>query len=275
MKNLSIVYKITCSAILVAISLVLSRFLAIPLYTVGIPFIKISLATSLIMFSSFYLGPIYGAIIGFSEDLLGSLLVAQGGFYNPLYSISVVLGGLMPYFIYKLTNLIKIEKKFPLILTIVLALISSFITFYCFYPSLGYIKSGSNTYIFDDWLKIILTCLSWGLSSLLIVGCFIIKKYFKNLKFNMFYNIFSISTSIFLTYLIFKVPVSSAVFTLLNGSDATIEYFFIVLVSRLLTAFFTAFIDIIINVILLNVSLLFNYKGALLKENGLWKKKRI
>lgn len=268
MKKMSLLYKITFSAILVAVSTILSRFFAIPLYSIGIPFIKISLATSVIIFASFYLGPVFGCIVGFLEDLLGSLLVQQGGAYNPIYSISVVLGGLMPYFLYKLFNLIKIEKKFPLTLTISLTLVSTFITVFCFHPSLGYVKSGGTKFEFELWLKILLTSISWVLSILFVIGLFLIKKYAKNLKINKYYNINVIATSIFLTYILFKVPASSLVFFLM-AHEAGFIYFLIIFGSRLLTSFLTAFIDLIINIVALNVSLRFNFKGSLIPKTYL------
>ena len=267
MKKMSIIYKITFSAILIAIAVILSRFLSIPLTYIGIPYLKISLATGVIMFASFYLGPVYGAIVAFGEDLLGSLILQQGGSYNPLYSIAIVLGGITPFFIYKLVNLIKLENRFPLTLTIILTLVSSFITFYCFYPSLGYIKSGSTIYNFDLWLKILLTCLSWGLSILFLIFVILIKKKWSNLKLNKYYNIYVIATAIFLTYALFKVPVSSLVFYFMTKEAGGFSYFLIIFGSRMLTSFLTAFIDLIINAVALNVSLRFNYKGSLLKND--------
>ncbi len=268
MKKMSLLYKITFSAILVAVSTILSRFFSIPLYSIGIPFVKISLATSVIMFASFYLGPVFGFIVGFLEDLLGSLIVQQGGAYNPIYSISVVLGGLMPYFLYKLFNLIKLEKKFPLTLTISLTLVSTFITIFCFHPSLGYVKSGGTIITFDTWLKVLLTTLSWGLSIAFVIGLFFIKKYAKNLKINKYYNINVIATSIFLTYILFKVPASSLVFYLM-AHEAGFVYFLIIFGSRLLSAFLTAFVDLVINVAALNVSLRFSFKGSLIPKTYL------
>jgi uncharacterized membrane protein len=53
MKKMSILFKITFSSILLAIAVILSRFLSIPLYSVGLPFIKISLTSSVVMFGSF------------------------------------------------------------------------------------------------------------------------------------------------------------------------------------------------------------------------------
>jgi len=265
MKKMSQIYKIIFSAILIAISIILSRAFSINLYVIGIPFVKISFATGVIMFGSFYLGPIYGLIIAICEDIIGSLILQQGGSYNPVYTISVALGGLMPFLIYKVVDLIKIEKKFPLTLTISLTLISTFITLFCFLPNLGYIKSGSTIYTFSLWLKILLTSISWGLSILYIVLLLIIKNKRKKLKINNFYNINALSSSIFLTYALFKVPVSSLVFYLM-GYEAGFIYFVVIFASRLLTSFLTAFIDLIFNVIALNISLNFSFKGSLLSK---------
>ena len=51
--------------------------------------------------------------------------------------------------------------------------------------------------------------------------------------------------------------------------EAGFIYFLIIFGSRLLTSFLTAFIDLIINIVALNVSLRFNFKGSLIPKTYL------
>ena len=106
MRKMNALYKISFSALFIALGVILSRFLSIN-YLFGLPFLKISFAPSIVMFASFYLGPIYGFIVGTAVDVLGALLYPIGPF-NPLFTIAASLTGLMPYLIYKFINITKV-----------------------------------------------------------------------------------------------------------------------------------------------------------------------
>jgi ECF transporter S component (folate family) len=266
MKKMSILFKITFSSILLAIAVILSRFLSIPLYSIGLPFIKISLTSSVVMFGSFYLGPLYGLIIGAGQDFLGALIFPQGGAYNPLFTISAALCGLLPYYFYKLIDLTKIERKYPFVLGLILAMISAYLTYFMFSrDSIVYL---GHEYQFYLWVKILLTCFSWTLSALYIVLVIVLKGKFKKLDVMKYYNIGTIGTAIFLTYLV-RVPISTTVFCIYLNNDFSL--FSIIFGCRLLTSFILGFIDIIVIVIGLNVSLKFKYKGALIPKSELSK----
>lgn len=256
---MNILFKISFSAVLMAVALILSRFLSLPLYIFGLNFLKISLATGIVMFASFYLGPVFGMIVGAGEDILGSLIFPQGGAYNPLFTISVVLGGLIPYFAYKLINSSKIDRKYPFILSFVLAAVCIFVTY--FMLTNDSIKYFGKTYNFELWQKIVISFLSWFLSIVFVLILLIIRRRFKNKKINNYYNVYSIGTSVLLTYMLFKVPVSSLIFSILYSYD-----FLIIFGARLLIAFATSFIDILFIMAALNISLRFNVKGALIKN---------
>ena len=70
--KISQVQKITLSALLLALTIILTRitpFQSIPV----IPWVRVSLGPALIIFASIYLGPLYGAIVGAGSDILGIL----------------------------------------------------------------------------------------------------------------------------------------------------------------------------------------------------------
>ena len=115
---MSLLYKISYSALFIALGVILSRFLSLPALF-GLPFLKVSFANSVVMFSSFYLGPVFGFIVGSLVDTLGALLFPTGA-YNPLFTIPASLTGLMPYLCYVFIRKIKVEDKFPFISVIII-----------------------------------------------------------------------------------------------------------------------------------------------------------
>ena len=109
--KLDATYKICLSGLLLALVIIFTRFLSIQNIPF-IPFVRISLGPSLIIFSSIFLGPIYGAIIGGASDILGILLVPNSlGFsINPWFTLVYTILGIVPYFVYKLFKKIKNDK---------------------------------------------------------------------------------------------------------------------------------------------------------------------
>ena len=266
MKKMSQIYKICFSAILIALFSILSRALSIP-YFFGVPFLKLSIASAVVAFASFYLGPFYGFIVGTFGDIIGALAFPQGEF-NILFTISSSLGGLLPFFIYKLFNKIKFEKKFPVILTIGLIVVCSVITYYlCNNDSISSYYSSSEYYL-ASWARYLIIAVAWLLSiCFIIVIIFLLNK--KDLQgFFQKYNISCIISSIFITYFLFKIPVSSLVFTFVYNIDFVVVYF-----ARNLLGFFDVCVDSILCILALGVSLKFGMQSALL-DNNLYKFKR-
>ena len=272
MRKQSLIYKICFSSLFIALTIILSRFFALP-GLFGFSFLKISLANSVVMFSSFYLGPIRGLIVGGASDVFGALLYPQGGAFNPLYTIPALFTGLCPFLFYKLLEIIKIDKKFPITLTFLLSLFSIFILIFFIFND--YVISGSKVYNFDLWMKIVFIVLGFGSSALYIVAVFIIKYKFKDKKVNQNYNICNLVTSMFLTYFIVKIPLGSLIQSfLLNYS------FLFIFFIRLLAGFFSCIVHSIIVIIALNVSGLFNIRSAINEDNYFrdlfkWKKKNV
>lgn len=263
MRKMNTLYKISYSALFIALGIILSRFLSIS-HLFGLPFLKISFAPSVVMFSSFYLGPIYGLVVGTAVDVLGAVLYPIGGAFNPLYTIAASLTGLIPYLAYKFINFTKLENKFPIFLTIILVALNIFVISFMATHDVIYSESGKKAYELYPWIK-------WGLSStfvilsiVFVVGTIYIKNRFKNRKFNKYYNSYIIASSVYVTYFLFKIPVGSAVQTFLLGYD-----FMIILTVRMLTGFLTSFVHIVIILMALDVSLRFNAEGALLNKNNL------
>lgn len=259
MKKMTIIHKISYSALFIAIGIILSRFVSLP-SLFGLPFLKVSLNPSIVMFSSFYLGPVWGLLVGTFCDVFGALLIPQGGAFNPLFTIPASLTGLMPYLLYRVFNN-KFEKKYPISLIIILLVISTFITIYFSLNSSIHSESGKKEYVIEDWLRYLMIFGSFGLSIIYIVGVILIKNKFKNAKINKYYNIYTIATSVFLTYFVFKIPVSS----LIKSFVLSWHFWFVYLVQNIV-GFLACFVHIILICIILNVTTFSNVKGALVRE---------
>lgn len=261
MRKMSILYKISYSALFIALGVILSRFVSIP-GLFGLPFLKVSPANSIVMFSSFYLGPFFGFLVGTFVDTLGALLFPTGP-YNPLFTIAASLTGLMPYICYAALKKIKIEEKVPIISIILIVALNLFLMFFFIFNDVIYSESGKTTYELYPWLKWTISSVCLVLSIIFFVALSFLNKKYKNKKFSRNYSINLIASSVFLTYFIFKIPVGSAVQAFVLDWD-----FWIILTARLLTGFVTSFVHIFLISIALDVSLNFNIEGALLTKSG-------
>lgn len=89
-NNLKNIKILVFAAMMVAMNIVLSRVLAIP---VG-PTLRITFSQVPIYLCGFWFGPLVGGISGFLGDLIGSLI--QGYAPNPFISMSAILTGVLP-----------------------------------------------------------------------------------------------------------------------------------------------------------------------------------
>lgn len=83
-------------ALLCAISVVLSRVLAINTYTMRISFGAVPIVLAGLLF-----GPAAGAMVGFTADIIGCLFLSSFG-YTPLLALSPILMGVLPALLVRL-----------------------------------------------------------------------------------------------------------------------------------------------------------------------------
>lgn len=260
MKKMTILYKISFSALFIALGVILSRFFALP-YLFGLPFLKISLAVSVILFSSFYLGPLFGTIVGFSVDFFGAILFPQGGSYDPLYSIPALLEGLAPCLIYLAITKLKLDKKKPILLGILILLFNIIVLVFVLTHDTFSYTATSKKYEFTPFLKAFIPSLFVVLGILFLIAIIVLKNKFANKKLNQYYNIYAIASSVFLTYFLIKIPISSLIF--MYRLEYTYEIIFGV---RSLTGFLTCLVHTFMCLLALDVSLKAGTKGYLVKE---------
>ncbi len=84
---------------LVAISIVMTRFVFIMLPLAGIQALRISFGYVPLMLSGILFGPLVGGLTGFAADLIGFLVNPMGP-YHPGFTISSTLWGVLPGLIF-------------------------------------------------------------------------------------------------------------------------------------------------------------------------------
>ena len=98
------------SAMLITLSVILTRFLSINPMIGGTVVIRLGLGLLPILFAGVFLGPVYGAIVGGLADLIGALLFPIGPYF-PGFTLSSALMGLIPGVCY-----IKRNTHWPMLL---------------------------------------------------------------------------------------------------------------------------------------------------------------
>jgi len=126
--------KLTLSAILIALSVVLTRFGSF--YLPGANFIRIGFGSIPIIIASLVVGPIWGGLVGAGADLIGSLAFPVGPYFFG-YTIDAALQGILPFFVmFFFKGKTKYQHLLSIILiTIFIAIISAFTFRYSSYRS--------------------------------------------------------------------------------------------------------------------------------------------
>lgn len=105
MKNRFSAQTLAIAGVLVAMNIVLSRFVAIPIGTS----LRITVSSVPIILAGIWLGPVAGGCCGFLGDFLGCLI--SGYAPNPLLSVSAILMGVLPALLLKLFRVNSARSK--------------------------------------------------------------------------------------------------------------------------------------------------------------------
>ncbi|MCR5505989.1 MAG: ECF transporter S component [Bacilli bacterium] len=190
--SLKPIQKICLAGLFIALTTILQKVVAIN-YIPVIPFVRISLGgPALIMFSSIFLGPIYGMIVGFASDVLGYFVFDPKtyGMFWQITAIYTVLG-LVSYFVFYLFKLFKNRKLcfvIEVIIMLALATIASL-----FFILNDQVTLYSSTYTIATWQKIAIPIIIFVLFGLLILALLLINRKTKEQE----YSIWQISFSCF------------------------------------------------------------------------------
>jgi len=94
MKKLNI-HTLVIMALLAALGAVFSAFLSVELNFTGVKTVEVSLAPLPVMLAGIFFGPLAGGIVGFVADTAGFFMGVQMGAYNPLFSVTMALFGVI------------------------------------------------------------------------------------------------------------------------------------------------------------------------------------
>lgn len=82
-------------ALLAALGALLSAFLSIELVPTGLKVVEISLTPIPVMLAGMMFGPLAGGLVGFAADTAGFFLGMPTGAYNPAFSVTMALFGVI------------------------------------------------------------------------------------------------------------------------------------------------------------------------------------
>ena len=177
-NKLSITQRICLTGLFIAITTILQKVLAIN-YIPIVPFLRISLGgPAMIIFSSIFLGPIYGMAVGALSDVLGYFLFdpKSMGFFPQITAIYFLLG-LSAFFVFWLFKNIKNAKLMFLIESLSFVIILAVITLFIFLkPNL---QLYGSSYTLALWQKILIPSLLFVLLAGLFVSSLLFEKHFK------------------------------------------------------------------------------------------------
>ena len=103
MKNFNL-RTLIMMALLAALGAVFSAFLSIELAPTGFKVVEISLTPVPVMLAGMLFGPLAGGMVGFVADTAGFFMGAQIGAYNPAFSLTMALFGVIAGLFYMKTQ---------------------------------------------------------------------------------------------------------------------------------------------------------------------------
>lgn len=113
-NSLVFLKKLTISALMIGLSVVLARFVSFYVPLGGMPSMRFGLGNLPVIIASLVCGPFWGMIVGASSDLIGSFAFPSGAYFFG-YTIDSALTGLLPWIIMKFMKDKKKTEFFSLI----------------------------------------------------------------------------------------------------------------------------------------------------------------
>jgi len=117
MKQTNLRTLIFC-ALLAALGAVFSAYFSIEIPGFGAKMVEISLAPVMVMLAGIFFGPLYGGMVGFVADTAGFFMGVQHGAYNPVFSLTMALFGVIAGLFYLKNKDIKLVKTIILVVVV-------------------------------------------------------------------------------------------------------------------------------------------------------------
>ncbi len=193
--HLKPVQKICLTALFISLTVILQKVVAIN-YIPIMPFVRVSPGgPAMIIFSSIFLGPVYGLIVGMASDIFGYLIFDPKtfGFYPQITAIYSILG-LVSFFVFWFVKKIKNEKLCMIIeLASLLAMAVGISLFFILNDD---ITLYSTTYHLELWQKISMPVALLFLTGILVLVLFLMRRNLEKQKISL--NMWQISFASFL-----------------------------------------------------------------------------
>ncbi|MDY4849208.1 MAG: ECF transporter S component [Bacilli bacterium] len=251
--RLNNIQKICLCGFFIALTTILQKVVAIN-YVAIIPFLRLSLGgPALIIFSSIFLGPIYGLLTGLASDILGYFLLDMSSFaFFPQITAIYGLLGLLPYFVFYLFKKIKNDKLLFVLQIIFMSALFLFVSlFIIFVPS---ITLYSKTYTFDTTQKILIPLILFFLFAFLIVFISILNKKYHNQHFPVSIN--NITFSCFILELLVMVIFGS----IMKGFAFGFQTYPAILITQIVVLFFNIPLNSVFIILFLKLTQRFYYQ---------------
>ena len=223
------IQKICLAGLFIALTVILQKVIAIN-YIPIMPFVRVSLGgPALIIFSSIFLGPVYGLVVGAASDILGYLIFDPKtfGFYPQITAIYGLLG-FVSFFVFWFVKKLKSEKLCCLIELISLSLMA--VGTSLFFILNDEVTLYSTTYSLQLWHKISIPIALFVLTCILVLSLFLMKKKITTDNANM--NIWQISFALFFLEIVIMVLFGSFMKSLAFNFN-----FFIIAICQLVVLF--------------------------------------
>ncbi len=245
-NNLSPISKICIAGLFIALATILQKVIAIN-YIPALPFLRISLGgPAIIIFSSIFLGPFYGLLVGAGSDLLGYFALDFSGYaYMPQISAIYALLGFLPYFIFMLVKKLNSKKVMMIIESSVLGAI--FIAVSLFIILNDSMTMYSTTYTFELWKKILIPVILGILLAFIIIFTVLYEKHSSKKDKKPLLNAYQLSLGLFIVELLVMVLFG----TLMKGWAFGFQTYSAILICQIIVLF----INVPLNIVLINLLL--------------------
>lgn len=245
--TLSPIQKICLAGLFIALVVILQKVIAIN-YIPVVPFLRISLGgPALIIFSSIFLGPLYGMFIGAASDVLGYFLFdpKSFSFFPQITAIYTLLGFVSGLTVYLFKH-IKKDLIIYLITGFIFAGLLVFVTIYLF--ANNNLQLYGTVYNLELWQKIVIpVALFILLSGLYVSMVFLNRKYKKE-------NLIISPLSIFISSFILEITVMVLFGTLMKGLAFGFQTYPMILICQIIVLFINVPLNCWLLILLLRIT---------------------
>ena len=245
-SHMRIGYKITLSALILALVVIFNKVLAIN-YISFVPFVRISFGSiALLVFASIAIGPIYGLFIGAFADVIGYFIFDMSSFgWFPQITATYALLGFVPYFIFLF---IKYLKNVKVAIIVEYSLFgAAFLGVLLFFIFANSITLYGKTYDIELYQRFLVPGLT-----LLFFGTVVLVNYLisKRMRKNTILNIYQISLLFFIVEVLVNLLFGSLMKAWAFGFDMLSAIF----VSQLVVMFFNIPYNSYLMTVILSIS---------------------